>query len=181
MSRSTLVDDASHSFSHLGGVVNNSDTVSFESSDLGLGISLSSRDDGTSVTHSSAGRGSLSSNERNDREVSMVVSGKPFSSLFFSFSTDFSNHDNSFGLWIVNEALEDIDEVSSVERITTNSDNSRLSEVLGGSLVNSFVGQSTRARDDTDLSFLMNVAGHNSDLASVTVSWLDNTGAVRAD
>jgi len=66
VSRSTLVDDASHSLSHLGGVVNNSDTVGFESSDLGLGISLSSRDDGTSVTHSSAGRGSLSSNERDN-------------------------------------------------------------------------------------------------------------------
>ena len=111
----------------------------------------------------------------------MVVLRKPFSSLLFGLSTDFSNHDNTFGLWIVNEALEDIDEVSSVEGITTNSDDSGLSEVLGGSLVNSFVGQSTRSRNDTDLSFLMDVAGHDSDLAAITVSWLDNSGAVRAN
>merc|ERR1712195_289385 len=111
----------------------------------------------------------------------MVVLRKPLSSLFFGFSTDFSNHDNSFGLWIVDEALEDIDEVSSVEGITSNSDNSRLSEVLGRCLVNSLISQSTRAGYNSNLSLLMDVAGHNSDLASVTVSRLNNSGAVRTD
>jgi len=177
----TFSKDVSHGFSHLGGVVNDGNTVSFESSDLRLGISLSSRDDSTSVTHSSAGRGSLSSNERHNGEVSVVMGREPFSGLLFGFSTDFSNHDNSFGLWIVNEALEDIDEVGSVEGITSNSDNSGLSEVLGRCLVDGLVSQSTGAGNDSDLSDLMDVAGHNSDLASVTVSGLNDSGTVRAN
>ena len=45
-------------------------------------------------------------------------------------------------------------------------------------LVNSLVGESTRSRDDADLSLAVNISGHNADLA---LSGLDDAGAVGAN
>ena len=47
-------------------------------------------------------------------------------------------HTFSFG--VSNESFEDIDEVSSVEWITTDTDDSRLSETNLAGLINGFVG-----------------------------------------
>ena len=58
----------------------------------------------------------------------MVVFTEPISSLLFSFSANFSNHDNAFGFWVVNEAGKAVNKVGSIEWISTNSYDSRLSE-----------------------------------------------------
>ena len=55
---------------------------------------------------------------------------KPLSGFFFGLTSDLTDHDDTFGLGIVNELCEHINEVSSVEGITTDSDNSALSETL---------------------------------------------------
>jgi hypothetical protein len=95
------------------------------------------------VTHSSSWRSGLTSDKTDNWEVSWVVSRKPFSGLFLGFSTDFSNEDDTFGFWVRDEAFKDIDKVSSIEWISTDSDNGRLSEILSGSLVNGFISQSS--------------------------------------
>ncbi len=53
----------------------------------------------------------------------------------------------SFG--VNNESFQDIDEVGSVERITTNTDDGGLTKTSMSGLVNSLIGQSTRSGDDT--------------------------------
>jgi len=75
------------------------------------------------MAHSSSWRSGLSSDKTNYWEVSWVVSGKPFSGLFLSFSTDFSNENDTFSFWIRDEAFKNINKVGTVEWITTNSDN----------------------------------------------------------
>jgi len=43
--------------------------------------------------------------------------------LFLGFSTDFTDENDTFGFWVRYEAFKDIDEVGSIEWITTDSNN----------------------------------------------------------
>jgi len=63
----------SHGLTHLGWVVYDLDAVGFETGDLRFGITLSSRDDSTSMAHSSAWWSSLTSNETYDWQVSVII------------------------------------------------------------------------------------------------------------
>lgn len=101
-----------------------------------------------------------------------------FSSLLFGITTDFTDHHDTLGLWVVEEDFEAIDEVGAVEWITTDTNAEGLAESSLGSLVHSFVSEGARSRDDTDLSPLMDVTGHDTDLALLGG---DDAGAVGAD
>jgi hypothetical protein len=127
------------------------------------------------VTHSSSWWGSLTSNETYDWKVSLVVGRKPFSSLLFGLSTDFSNHNYTLSLWVSDEAAQDIDEVSSVEWISSNSDDGGLSKVVSTSLVDGLVGQSSGSGDNSNFTLLMDVTWHDTNLA---FTWLNNSWAV---
>jgi hypothetical protein len=50
----------------------------------------------------------------------MVILSKPLSSFFFSFSSDFSDHNNTMSFGVNYESLKNIDEVGTIEGITTN-------------------------------------------------------------
>jgi hypothetical protein len=97
------------------------------------------------MTHSSAWWGGLSGDEANNWQVSVVVLGKPLGSLLLSLSSNFSNHDNSLGFWVINEASKNINEVSSVEWISADSDDGRLSKSVMSGLINCLVGKSSRS------------------------------------
>lgn len=56
---------------------------------------------------------------------------------------------NTFSFGIVDESFEDIDEVGTVERITTDTDDGGLTKANLCGLIDGFVGQSTRSGDDT--------------------------------
>ena len=174
-SSSLSTHECSHSFSHLGWVSNYSDAIRFQASYLRFSVSLSTSNNSTGVTHSSAGWCSLSSNEADNWQFAMIMFWKPFSSLFLCFSTNLTNHNNSLSLWVINEAWKDINEVSSIERITSNTNDSGLSKVELSCLVNSFVCQGSWSWDNTNLSLLMNIAGHDTDFA---FSWFDDTWAI---
>ena len=105
----------------------------------------------------------------------MIVLRQPLGSLLLGLSADLSNHDDSLGLGVVHELGEHIDEVGSVERITTDTDNGGLAEAESGGLIDSLVRQRAGSRDDSDFTLGVDVSWHNSDLA---LSWLDNTWAV---
>lgn len=68
---------------------------------------------------------------------------KEFKKLIIIFSVF------TFSFGIFNESFEDIDEVSTIERITTNTNDGGLTQTSLGGLVDGFVGQSTRSGDDT--------------------------------
>ena len=85
-------------------VVDDVNATLFESSNLLFGTTLSTGDDGTCVAHSSSWRSSLSGNESENRKVPVVVVSEPFSSFFFSLSTDLTDHDDTFGFRVVHES-----------------------------------------------------------------------------
>ena len=167
-----------HLLAHLGWVANDVDAGGFQSCDLLGSSALASSDDGTSVAHAAAWGCSLSSNEADNRQVAVVVGREPLGSLLLSLATDLANHDDTLGLGIVNELGKHINEVGTVEGVTSNTDNGRLTETLRGSLIDGLVSESTGARDNTDFTLGVNISRHDTDLA---LARLDDTWAVRAD
>ena len=73
-----------------------------------------------------------------------VVLLQVLGSLLLGLSSDLTNHDDSLGLVVVDEALKAVDEVGAVERITTDANDCGLSEALSRCLIDSFIGQGTR-------------------------------------
>ena len=167
-----------HLLTHLGGVANDVDASGLERGDLVGGTTLTTSNDGTGVTHATSWRGSLASDETDCGQATVVVGLEPCSGLFLGLTSDLTDHDDSFGLGIVNELGENINEVGTVEGIATDSDDGGLSKSLEGGLVDSLVGKSTGTRDDTDFTLGVDVAGHDSNLA---LTGLDDTWAVRSD
>merc|ERR1712048_1302726 len=101
--------------SHLSWTFGNNNIGLFESFNLGSGGTLSSTDDGTSVTHSSAG--------------------------WSSHSTNLSNHDNTLSVWIIDEQFQAVNKVCSIERITSDTNTESLTQSHCTGLVNSLVCQ----------------------------------------
>ena len=119
-----LIHQHGHSFSHLCGVVHDMNASLLEGSDLVESATLATGDDSTSVTHSSAWRSGLASDERNNREVPLVVLREPFCGFFFGLTTDLTDHNDTVSFGVNDKALEDIDEVGAVEGISTDTDDS---------------------------------------------------------
>ena len=151
------------------------DASVLKGSDLVSCTTFASSDDGASVTHAAARRSSLASDEADDGQVAVVVCFEPLGSLFLCLTADLTNHDDTLSLGIVNELSEHVNEVCSVKRITADTDDSGLAKALGRGLIDSLVGQSTRAGDDTDLALGVDVTRHDSNLA---LARLNNARAV---
>ena len=102
----------------------------FKGFDFVLSSTFTARNDGTSMTHTSAGRSSQSGNERDDwfPLVSRVVLCEVSSSCFLSTTTNLADEDNSFRLWIVQKDFKTVDEVSTVKWVTANADAQRLAK-----------------------------------------------------
>lgn len=81
----------------------------------------------------------------------------------------------TFGSIVFQEDSQAVNEVGTVQRITTNSDAKSLTEANLGSLVDGLIGKGTRARDDTNVTALVNVTRHDTNLALVRS---DDTRAV---
>lgn len=103
---------------------------------------------------------------------------KVFGSLLFGITTNLTDHHDTLGVGVVEEDLEAINEVGAIEGITTDADTKSLAESGLGSLVDGFVGKSARSGDNTDLSALVDVTGHDTDLALLR---RDDTRAVGTD
>jgi hypothetical protein len=127
----------------------------------------------TSVSHSPAWRRRNTGNKAHHGHVLCVILLQEFCRIFLSRSTNLTNHDDSVRLLILKEHFQAVDEVGSGEGVTADSDDERLSEAGLGGLVHGFVGQGSRAGDDTDAAALVDEAGHDSDLALTLVELLD--------
>src|SRR5690349_18774294 len=71
----------------------NDDTSSLQGGDLGVGVTLSSADDGTSVAHSPAGRRRDTSDEADNGLVGGVVLLEEVGGILLSGSTNLADHD----------------------------------------------------------------------------------------
>jgi len=141
-------------------------------------VALALLHNGTRVAHPSLGRRSEASDEADNGLVLLVVLLQPVRSHLLGLATDLADHHDTLSLGVHHESLQHIDEVSPVERITTNAHHCRLPESRLGGLVDRLIGQRSRSADDADLSSLVDVARHDADLALVR---LDDPGAVGPD
>ncbi|MNZ20484.1 hypothetical protein D3C78_375390 [compost metagenome] len=96
--------------------------------------------------------------------------------LFLGAAADLADHHYGFGLGIVLEHLQDVDEVGARDGVTTDTDAGGLAEALVRGLLDRFVGQGAGAGDDAHLARLVDVARHDADLA---LTRSDDTRAVR--
>mmetsp|Transcript_50576 Transcript_50576/g.100669 ORF Transcript_50576/g.100669 Transcript_50576/m.100669 type:complete len:252 (+) Transcript_50576:220-975(+) len=128
------------------------------------------------MSHAAARWCSDASNERHNRLVGLVVLLQPLSSVLFSTASDLADHDDTLSFRVVDKAFKTVNEVSTVERITTNANTCGLAKVGDGGLMHSLISESAGPADNTDLAWLVNVAGHYAHLA---LSWLDDARAIR--
>src|SRR6202000_638326 len=101
-----------------------------------------------------------------------------FGRFFFRAAADFADHDDAFGLRIVLEQLQAVDEVQAVDRVAADADAGGLAQAFVGGLEHGFIGQRARTRHDADLARLVDMTGHDADLR---LAGGDDAGAVRPD
>ena len=148
----------------------------FERRDLVGGRTFAAADDGAGVTHALSWRSRLAGDERGERFLDVLLG--ELGRFFFGRPADFADHQDRFGLRVVLEHLEEINLRCADDWVTADADASRLAEAEARQLPHRFVGQRARAADDADAAGLVNVAGHDADLA---FAGRDDAGAVRPD
>jgi len=171
-------DDAVHILYHIpldellpeslaqrSGALLDDNTCTLECGDLAVRTTLATGHNGTGVTHSPAWWGGDTSDEADHRLPACVGLLQEVSCVLLSRTTDLADHDDSISLRVLEEDTQAVDEVGAGEGVTTDTDHKGLAEPGLGGLVDGFVGQSTRARDDTDAAALVDEAWHDTDLA----------------
>lgn len=141
------------------------DTGILQSGDLGVGTSLTTADDGTSVAHTAARGSRNTGDEGNGGLVVDVVGLEVLGGVLLGGTTDLTDHDNTVGLGVLEEDLQAVDKVGARERVTTDTDDERLAQAGLGGLVDGLVCQGTGAGDDTDAATFVDKAWHDTDLA----------------
>ena len=157
------------SSSKLGRRALDSDTGGLERGDLGVGITLTTADNGTSVTHSPTWWGGDTSNEADNGLVGGVVLLQEVGSVFLGRTTNLTNHDDAVSLFVLEEDVQAVNEVGTGEGVTTNTNNEGLTKAGLGSLVDGFVGKSSGARDNTNAAALVDESRHDTNLALALV------------
>src|SRR5687767_2236455 len=115
------------------------------------------------MSHSAAGWRRLSANESDHGflYLGFDVGG----SFFFRGAANLPDHDDATSLRIFIEQTDRVDEVRPDDGIAANANARRLAELPACELAHGFIGQSAAARDNADVSFKMNMPGHDPDLA----------------
>lgn len=141
------------------------DTSSLESRDLRVSTTLSSADDGTGVTHTTAWGSADTGNEADGGLVSRVRALEELSGILLSATSDLTDHDDAVGLGVLEEDVQAVDKVGAGEGVTSDTDDQGLAKAGLGSLVHGLVGEGSGTGDDTNATALMDKAGHNTDFA----------------
>ena len=100
------------------------------------------------------------------------------SSLLLGLPADLSNHDDALGGGVLDEQLQTVDEVCSIEGVAANTHTESLAQTHRAGLVHSLVGESAGPGDHAHTAGLVDVAGHDADLAG---PGRDDAGTVGAD
>lgn len=134
LSLASLLHGLQHQVSNLGGRVGNDGTGSFERLDLVARRSLSARNDGSGMSHPSAGGCRSTSNESDDGLVVVVVGGNVLGGIFLHGASDLTDQDDTLSLGIREEDLDDVNVLGAGERVSSDSDREGLSEADVGGL-----------------------------------------------
>src|SRR6202022_4401599 len=108
----------------------------------------------------------------------LVVRLDPGGGIFFLAAADLADQDDRVGLRILGEQLHAIDEVEAVHGIAADPDRGGLSHAELRDLVHRLVRQRARAAHDPDATLLVDMPGHDPDLA---LAGRDDSGTVGAD
>src|SRR5262249_14905972 len=98
--------------------------------------------------------------------------------LLLGAPTDLADHDDAFGLRIVLEHAQHIDETGAVDRVTADPDAGGLADANLRQLMDCLVRQRPAARHHADRAGLVDIAGHDADL---TFTRSNHSRTVRAD
>lgn len=125
-----------HDGADLAGRVDDLGAGSLERGDLVRSGSLSSRDDGSGVSHAAA-RGSGTSGDEGGDGLgvrALVVLGQVSGGLLLHRSTDLSDQNDTLSLGVLEEDLDDVNVLGAGEGVTTDTDGERLAEAGEGGL-----------------------------------------------
>lgn len=164
-------------FSYLRIVLNNGNSLLLQIAHLPLCPSLALRNNRSRMAHSFLLRRGLSAYERNNRLIKSAFF-YPVGGLFLVISSNLSYQQNSLSFFVVFEVLQAVNKTSAVQRVSSNSNHQRLSQILLSSLLNCFISQSSRSRNNSHLSSLVDFRRHDSDSALIG---FDYAWAVRTD
>src|SRR5690625_4908965 len=130
---------------------------------LGVGRTLAAGNNGAGMAHALARRRSHTGDIGHHRLFDVV--GNIFGRLFLGRAADFTHHDDAFGVRVVFKQLKAVDKAHAVNGIAANANAGRLAQTGFGGLVNRFIGQGSRARDNAHAALFVNGAGHDANLA----------------
>ena len=125
------------------------DTRSRQRLHLFGGRALASGDDRSGVAHAASRRRGLSGDEANHRLLDMLF--HILRRSLFRCAADFADQDDRLGLRILIEQLQRVDVRGPDDGIAADADRCRLSDAALRELVDGFVGEGARARDDADM------------------------------
>ena len=162
------------------GAFGDNDAGGFHGFDLRFRVALAARDDGAGVAHTAARRGGAAGDEARGGlpAALLALGGEELGGLFFGRSANLTDHDDRLGFRIVEEHVEHVDMLGPFDRVAADADGGRLAEAEIRGLLDRFIGERARTRDDADRAAPMDVAGHDADLAGVGGN---HAGAVGAD
>lgn len=72
----------------------------------------------------------------------------PLCCLFFRIATDFTDHEDCFGIFIIVIKLQYIDEISTFDRVAADADSSGLADTCLGELESGFIGEGAGTGND---------------------------------
>ena len=98
--------------------------------------------------------------------------------FFLGIAADLADHDDRMGVGIAQEPFQHVDMLGPFDRVAADADASGLAQAYVRGLLDRLVGQGAGTGHDADAASLVNVAGHDADLALVG---RDHAGAVGAD
>src|SRR5439155_1587938 len=124
--------------------------------------SLSPGDDGPRVSHAAAWGRRLAANESDHGLLHPGADER--GGFLLGGAADLADHHDRARLRVVVEEAEDVDERGAVDGIAADPDTRRLADPPRRQLTDDLVGQRAAARDDADVTGLVDVAGHDADL-----------------
>ena len=95
------------------------------------------------MAHTTLGWSSYPCYKPNNWLLLFIVISDPIGGHLLSLSSDLPNHYDSLSLRVKHKSLQDINEVGSIERISSNPNNCGLPKACFSSLINSLVCESS--------------------------------------
>ena len=131
---SSSLESLQHQVSDLRRALGNVSSRLGQRLDLVARRSLSTADDRTGVSHSSSGRSGSASDESDNRLVVLVVLLDVLGGVLLHRASDLADQDDTLGLGVREEDLDDVDVLGSGEGVTTDTDGEGLTETGEGGL-----------------------------------------------